>query len=289
MIRAENISHAYETEIETRVTLRDVSFSVQPGEWVAILGRNGSGKSTLVRHLNGILPLQQGRLHVAGFDLADAKNVPAVRARCGMVFQNPENQFVSTHVGEDIAFGPENFGYPDEEVDRRVAAALDYVDMAWARERSPFELSGGQQQRIAIAGVLASDPEILIFDEATAMLDPDGRAEVLALIMKIHRERKKTILTVTHFMSEAIYADRVLIFDEGRLVADGSARDVLTNGSLVRSAGLRPPFAVRIREDLAKRNLVLPGNPLTIDELADSLATLRETKTTEVAHERTVD
>ena len=199
------------------------SLNVAPGEFVAVLGHNVCGKSTLVKHFNALLPLQHGTLTVDGMDAADPANRWALRRKVGMVFQNPDNQFVSTIVGEDVAFGLENYGVPEAEIPARVAAALAAVDMVGYENRATHTLSGGQKQRVALAGVLALSPDILVFDEATAMLDPDGRQEVLRTIHRLHAQQHKTVVMITHYIEEAIDADRVYL---SARTGNGEAKDI---------------------------------------------------------------
>jgi energy-coupling factor transport system ATP-binding protein len=273
IIDGTHISFSYSFDGFAVSALRDVSVHVARGELLAILGCNGCGKSTLVRQINALLPLRQGQLHVAGLDLSQEDSIWRVRRLCGMVFQNPDNQFVSPVVEEDIAFGLENYQVPRREIGEKVAQALHLVGLDGFEKRSPHTLSGGQKQRAALAGVLALEPEILIFDEATAMLDPYGRAEVLRLIEKLHREGK-TVLMITHYVEEAVRADRVLLMSEGRILAQGTPRAVLTDRTLMEEAGLLPPVTVRLYEDLKREGIVLARCPLTAEELVEELCRL---------------
>lgn len=273
-IKGAGISHSYDFEGSAILSLNGVSITVHSGELVALLGHNGSGKSTLAKHFNALLPLQQGELTVAGMDARDAARLWEIRRRCGMVFQNPDNQFVSSVVEEDIAFGLENYDTPPEEVPGRVRQALQSVGMAGFEEKSPHLLSGGQKQRIALAGVFALDPDIIIFDEATTMLDPEGRRELIGTIRRLHRELRKTIVLITHYMEEAVIADRVYLLREGRLAARGSPRDILTDRELLEQAGLLPPLPVQLYFDLKAAGITLERCPLTGEELAEELAKL---------------
>ena len=247
MIDAHDIRFSYDGPGGRR-SLNGAQLHVAPGEFVAVLGHNGCGKSTLVKHFNALLPLQHG-----------------------MVFQNPDNQFVSTIVGEDVAFGLENYGVPENEIPARVAAALAAVDMAGYENRATHTLSGGQKQRVALAGVLALSPDILVFDEATAMLDPDGRQEVLRTIHRLHKEQRKTVVMITHYIEEAIGADRVYLIHNGKMIADGTAREMLTQPELLAAAGLTPPMPVQMYYDLKQAGIVLARCPLTLEELAEEL------------------
>ncbi|HPU00509.1 MAG: energy-coupling factor transporter ATPase [Firmicutes bacterium] len=274
MIEGENISHAYDLEGSVKLSLEGVSITVQRGELVAILGPNGSGKSTLAKHFNALLPLQQGSLAVAGLDARDSANLWEIRRRCGMVFQNPDNQFVSSVVEEDIAFGLENFGTPPEQVPLKIEQALQAVGMSGYEQKSPHMLSGGQKQRVALAGVLAVEPEIIIFDEATTMLDPEGRRELMETIRRLHREHSKTIILITHYLEEAVISDRVYLLKEGRVVAQGTPREILTDRELLAGAGLLPPLPVQLYYDLKEEGIVLERCPLTSEELVEELAGL---------------
>lgn len=270
MIDAHDIRFSYDGPGGRR-SLNGAQLHVAPGEFVAVLGHNGCGKSTLVKHFNALLPLQHGTLTVDGMDAAAPANRWALRRKVGMVFQNPDNQFVSTIVGEDVAFGLENYGVPENEIPARVAAALAAVDMAGYKNRATHTLSGGQKQRVALAGVLALSPDILVFDEATAMLDPDGRQEVLRTIHRLHKEQRKTVVMITHYIEEAIGADRVYLIHNGKMIADGTAREMLTQPELLAAAGLTPPMPVRMYYDLKQAGIVLARCPLTLEELAEEL------------------
>lgn len=270
MIDAHDIRFSYDGPGGRR-SLNGAQLHVSPGGFVAVLGHNGCGKSTLVKHFNALLPLQHGTLTVDGMDAADPANRWALRRKVGMVFQNPDNQFVSTIVGEDVAFGLENYGVPENEIPARVAAALATVDMAGYENRATHTLSGGQKQRVALAGVLALSPDILVFDEATAMLDPDGRQEVLRTIRRLHTQQHKTVVMITHYIEEAIGADHVYLIHNGKMIADGTAREMLTQPELLAAAGLTPPMPVQMYYDLKQAGIVLARCPLTLEELAEEL------------------
>jgi energy-coupling factor transport system ATP-binding protein len=270
-IEAKEIKHAYDSAGGRKRALRGVTLEVRRGELLAVLGQNGCGKSTLVKHFNGLVPLQEGELSVAGFDLRTPKNLRGVRRTCGMVFQNPDNQFVSSLVGEDVAFGPKNFGVPDADIPGIVAAALAAVGLTGFEDRSPQMLSGGQKQRTAVAGVLAVSPDIVVFDEATAMLDPEGRREVLAIIRRLRDEHGKTIVMISHYVEEAVAADRVALMQGGKILGIGTPREILTNPALLAEAGLLPPFPVRVYEALRQCGVTLARCPLTEEELAEEL------------------
>ncbi|MCH3971508.1 MAG: energy-coupling factor transporter ATPase [Oscillospiraceae bacterium] len=274
-VSGKDISFTYESESTVQQALSEVSLAIQQGELAAILGANGSGKSTLVKLLNALLPLQQGTLTVAGIDVREESRIWQLRRRCGMVFQNPDNQFVSSVVKEDIAFGLENYEVPRREIPEKVRTALQMVGMEGFEERAPHALSGGQKQRIALAGVLALDPDILILDEATAMLDPQGRREVLETVQRLHEKAHKTILMISHYIEEAIFADRVFLMKHGHILASGTPREILTDQKQMAAAGLVPPVPVRLYYDLHKRGIRLSHCPLTNEELVKEICRLR--------------
>lgn len=268
-IEAENLSFSYSPE---KPVLRDLNFRIESGSFTALLGRNGCGKSTLARHLNALLRPTSGKITVCGMDTADISYAQEIRHRCGMVFQNPENQFVSPLIEEDIRFGLTNFGFPEDEIPGRIRRALEQVEMSGYERRNPQMLSGGQKQRIALAGVLAVSPEILVFDEATAMLDPRGRKTVLRLMHELHDKEGKTIIMITQRPEEAIETDRILLMDAGRILAGGTPGDILSNIELMESAGLRLPFCaalwMEIRDLIPETN---EGCPLNISELTERI------------------
>lgn len=270
MIEAENIIFSYASDGKRKRALRGLSFHVHRGEYAVILGHNGCGKSTLLRHLNALLPLQSGELTVAGIDASDPAEIWKLRRGVGMVFQNPDNQFVSSIVGEDVAFGLENYQVPRDEIPERVSAALRAVGMEGFEKRAPHTLSGGQKQRAALAGVLALEPEILLFDEVTSMLDPEGRAEVLGAMRRLH-EDGKTVVAVTHYIEEAVQADTVWLMHDGKMLAHGSPREMLTQPELLAQTGLEPPVPVRLYYDLLNAGFELPYCPLTNKEFAEEL------------------
>lgn len=273
-IEGRDISHSYAVDGSWALSLCGVNITVAPGEMVAILGHNGSGKTTLAKHFNALLELQKGELTVAGLEASDPSAVWKLRRKCGMVFQNPDNQFVSSVVAEDIAFGLENYGTPPEDIPRRVEEALRLVGMAGAEKRSTYMLSGGQKQRIALAGVLALDADIIIFDEATVMLDPAGRQEVMETIRRLHAQEHKTIILISHYMEDVLDADRVYIMAGGEILAAGPPREMLTDLSLLAAAGLAPPFAVQVYYDLLAAGVELARCPLTEEELVEEICRL---------------
>ena len=277
MIKGSRLGFSYFWDGESIPVFDQVNIELKEGEWTAILGCNGCGKSTLVRLMNGLLPLQDGNLSVNGINAGNPANKWELCRICGMVFQNPDNQFVSSVLEEDIAFGLENAQVPEREVTSKVKAALELVGLEGYEKRSPSSLSGGQKQRAALAGVLALNPEILIFDEATSMLDPKGRREVLAEMKKL-RDCGKTVVMITHDVEEAVLADRVILMgcpngqkDTNTVLAQGSTRIILTDCDLLKQAGILPPMAVRMYEDLKQAGIELNRCPLTKEELAEAL------------------
>lgn len=272
-VEAENLIFSYIGIESKSKSLDAVSLDIEKGEFVAILGKNGSGKTTLARHFNTLLPVQNGKLVVAELNAADKSKIWEIRRNCGMVFQNPDNQFVSSLIEEDVAFAPRNFGVSEIDIPKRVKNALDAVGLSGFEKRSPHMLSGGQKQRAAIAGVLACNPDIIIFDEATAMLDPEGRWEVLSTIKKLHN-MGHTIIMISHYLEEAASADKVVLMKNGRIIAEGKPKEVLTNISLLDEAGLEPPMSVRIYNDLKKKGIELAECPVTNEELVGELCSL---------------
>ena len=272
MLRAEDVRFDYVYENEApQIVLRGVNLTVEKGSFVALLGHNGCGKSTLAKHFNAILLPTGGRVLVEDLDTADEANTYPIRRQVGMVLQNPDNQLVSTVVEEDVAFGPENLGLPPEEICRRVEEALEAVDMTAYREHSPHRLSGGQKQRIAIAGVLAMHPDCLLLDEPTAMLDPQGRQEVLDTVCRLNREQGMTVVLITHYMEEAVLADRVVVMDEGVVLADGTPRQIFADVDTMRAWGLDVPQPTALCAALRERGIALPSDLLTPEECAEAL------------------
>jgi len=274
-IEAKEIYYSYEFEGSKNLSLDGVSLCVEQGEFVAVLGHNGCGKSTLIKHFNALIPLQHGELTVAELDARNKANGYKIRKECGMVFQNPDNQFVSSVIKEDIAFGLENFDTPEEEIPKKIAEVLRIVGMEGYENKSPHMLSGGQKQRIAIAGVLAVEPDIMIFDEATSMLDPEGRREVLETMKRLHEEEHKTIIMISHYVEEALFADRVCLIHDGIIIADGNPRQILTDERQLFLAGLLPPIAVRVYIDLKNAGIQLQNCPLTNEELVEEICRLK--------------
>lgn len=251
--------------------LHDVSFTLHAGEFVALLGTNGSGKSTLARHCNALLLPTEGHCLVAGMDTLTETELWKIRAQVSMVFQNPDNQIVAAVVEDDIAFGPENLGVPSAEIRQRVSEALRAVGMEHCRKLAPHLLSGGQKQRVAIAGALATQASCLVLDEPTAMLDPQGRAEVMQTVQKLAKEEGIAILLITHYMEEAALADRVLVLNGGKVVRTGSPREVFQEVDFMESLGLTVPLAVRLAYHLRAQGISLPADILTESELVQAL------------------
>lgn len=248
-----------------------VSLDVKRGDFVAILGHNGSGKSTLAKHINAILTPDEGTLYVDGMDTSEEKNIWDVRQSAGMVFQNPDNQIIGTVVEEDVGFGPENMGIPTEEIWERVEESLKCVGMWEYRKKSPNKLSGGQKQRVAIAGVVAMHPKCIVLDEPTAMLDPTGRKEVLRTVRALNQVEDVTVLLITHYMEEVIYADKVLVMDEGKVVMQGTPREIFSQVEQLQKYRLDVPQVTLLAYELKKAGLPVPDGVLTVDELVEEL------------------
>lgn len=282
MIHADNLTFSYDYAGAPSHALDEVSLSVKSGELVAILGHNGCGKSTLAKHLNALLPLQSGTLTVSGMDAAVPENQSELRRKIGMVFQNPDNQFVSTIIEEDVAFGLRNYDTPEEMIEAKVKKALHLVGMDGYEQRAPHSLSGGQKQRIALAGVLAMDPDILVFDEVTSMLDPIGSKEVLAVIKALH-QREKTIVMITHDVEEALGADRVVLMRDGKILANGTPREILTDMDLLKQTRLKPPMTVQLYYELKAQGIELDECPLSNTELTEALLRLYKSSDTQAA------
>jgi len=260
------------TDDETpTVVLRGLNLEIEKGTFVAILGHNGSGKSTLAKHFNAILLPEGGRVLVGDADTADERLLLEIRRRVGMVFQNPDNQIVATVVEEDVAFAPENLGYPPEDIRRRVDDALKIVGMYDYREHAPHLLSGGQKQRVAIAGVLAMEPDCVVFDEPTAMLDPRGRESIVKVMRDLRDNRGVTVVLITHHMDEAIEADRIIVMSDGEFVMDGTPREVFQDYDTLRKAGLSVPETVLLLRGLNEDGFDLPLDALTVDECAEAI------------------
>lgn len=272
IIKIENLIFDYQrgTDRETVRAVNDVSLEIEKGSFTAIIGRNGSGKSTLAKNINALLVPTRGLVYVGGYDTGDESAIWEIRQRAGMVFQNPDNQLVSAIVEDDVAFGPENLGIPTDEIKRRVKDSLAEVNMTSERKKAPHLLSGGQKQRIAIAGVIAMRPEIIIFDEPTAMLDPEGREDVKKIIRQLHAEGI-TIILITHFMEETVDTDQIIIMDRGEIVLSGTPSEVFKQTEKIRGLDLEPPKTVVLAEELRENGMNIPPDILTPEDLAGHL------------------
>ena len=275
MIRAENLRHVYKSSSGDKVALDGVNFSIAEGEFVAIIGTNGSGKSTLAKHFNALLLPTDGKIFVNGLDTSQEENLWRVRENVGMVFQNPDSEIVAAIVEDDVAFGLENLGIEPKKIRERVDLALDAVNMTDYKKFAPSKLSGGQKQRIAIAGVIAMQTKIIVFDEPTAMLDPQGRREILDMVKRLHAQGK-TIIYITHFMEEAAAAQRVFVMESGRIIKDNTPREIFTDVKEMKRLGFDVPVAAELAERLRKNNFKLPPKILTAKELADALKKLKK-------------
>lgn len=251
-----------------------VDAQINEGEFVAILGHNGSGKSTLAKHLNALLFPDEGTVWIGGYDTKEEDNLLKVRQTTGMVFQNPDNQIIGSVVEEDVAFGLENIGVETEKIWKRVAESLEAVNMTAYREQSPNRLSGGQKQRVAIAGVMAMRPRCIVLDESTAMLDPVGRREVIDTISRLNKEEGITVILITHYMEEAVRADRVLVMHEGHLVMEGSPKEIFSQVDTLKSYHLDVPQVTELAYELNKEGIMLPSDILTVDEMVNTLCQL---------------
>lgn len=278
MIRAEHVKFDYirrdenDNVIAIETAVNDVSFEVRPGEFVAILGHNGSGKSTLAKHMNALLVPEEGTVYVDGIDTSQDEMLWEVRQRVGMVFQNPDNQIVYNVVEEDVGFGPENLGVPTKKIWQRVEEALRKVGMLHARKESPNNLSGGQKQRVAIAGILAMKPKCIVLDESTAMLDPVGRKEVLQAVRELNKKENITVLWITHYMEEVVEADKVIVMNKGKIVMEGTPREIFSQVEALQSYHLDVPQVTLLAHELGKNGMKMPEGILTVKELVNAIA-----------------
>ncbi len=279
-IKVEDLIFTYDDEdsIDKHYVLKNLSLEIEKGSFVCVLGHNGSGKSTFAKLLNMILTPDSGKIYIDGLDITDPdmteNELFEIRRKVGMVFQNPDNQLVATIVEEDVAFGPENLGVEPSEIRRRVDNALKTVGMSEYATHAPHRLSGGQKQRVAIAGIIAMEPECIIFDESTAMLDPQGRKEVMNTISKLNSEQGITVIHITHNMDEAVMADRVVVINEGEVFLDGTPKEVFSNVSKLRLAGLDVPQVTELFYDLGHHGVVLPSDILSEEEGAEILSAM---------------
>lgn len=274
IIKVDKLSFEYITEEDSFKAIDGLELDVREGEFVVIIGHNGSGKSTLSKNLNAILFPTEGDIYVDGINTKDEDRLWDIRQTAGMVFQNPDNQIVATVVEEDVAFGPENLGIEPKQIQKRVKEALENVGMYDLKDRQPHMLSGGQKQRVAIAGIIAMKPKCIIFDEATAMLDPSGRKEVMNTIKKLNKEENITVLHITHFMEEAVNADRVIVMEKGKKVLEGTPKEVFSKIDRLKAIGLDVPYMAELSYLLKKEGLVINKSVLTVDEMVNELCQL---------------
>lgn len=270
-IEITNLQYKYNRDEEEITAIYDIDLTIHEGEFVGIIGHNGSGKSTLAKLINGIIMPTKGDIFVYGMNTKDETQIWNIRQRAGIVFQNPDNQIVATIVEEDVAFGPENLGVEPAEIRRRVDEALEKVGMAQFKDRKPHQLSGGQKQRIAIAGILAMEPSCIIFDEATAMLDPAGREEVLACIKQLNKENNTTVVYITHYMEEIVDADRIIVLNQGDILMQGSPKEIFARVEELQAVYLDVPNITNLAHLLKKEGLLLPDGVLTVEELVKNL------------------
>ena len=280
MIKCTNVSFKYMRNdngvSEEKYAVKDVNLQVKKGEFLVILGHNGSGKSTIAKHMNALLVPTEGTVIVDGLDTKDPENVWNIRSKAGMVFQNPDNQLVATIVEEDVAFGPENLGIDPKEIRLRVDESLERVGMSEYKRHAPHLLSGGQKQRIAIAGILAIQPECIIFDEPTAMLDPSGRKQVLKTIKEINEKYGITIILITHYMDEAAQADRIIVMDDGSIKMEGTPREIFPQVERMKKIGLDVPQVTELAYELRKEGINISEKILNVDEMVNEICQLKQ-------------
>lgn len=285
MVEAKNVSYEYTKVVEVKgenterklMALEDINIDIEKGSFVAVLGHNGSGKSTFAKHLNALITPSEGTVFVDGMDTKNDELVWKIRQNTGMVFQNPDNQLVATIVEEDVAFGPENLGVVPEEIRKRVDDSLKMVGMDGFQKDTPSKLSGGQKQRIAIAGILAMKPQCIVLDEPTAMLDPQGRQDVMETIHRLNKENGITIILITHYMDEAVSADKVYVIDDGKIVMQGVPREIFSQVEKMKSYGLDVPQVTETAFNLRKMGIDIPQDILTVDEMAGAICRLKST------------
>lgn len=277
MIDIDNVTFKYASteEQEGKVVIKGVNLKVSKGEFVVVLGHNGSGKSTIAKHINALLTPSSGTVLVDGMDTKDQQNLWDIRSKAGMVFQNPDNQLVATIVEEDVAFGPENLGVDPKEIRKRVDDSLAKVGMSEYKRHAPHLLSGGQKQRVAIAGVLAMQPDCIVFDEPTAMLDPSGRKEVINNIKELNKQHNITIVLITHYMDEAAQADRIIVVDDGQIRMEGTPREVFSKVDVMKEIGLDVPQVTELAYELRKEGIDISTEILNIDEMVDAICQLK--------------
>ena len=283
MVKTENLTYEYKVTYERNgknvtkkvLALNNINLNIEKGSFVAVLGHNGSGKSTFAKHINALVKPTSGTLWINGYDTKNEEFIWDIRQSAGMVFQNPDNQIVATIVEEDVAFGPENLGIEPEEIRKRVDGAISAVGMEQFKKSMPAKLSGGQKQRIAIAGVLAMKPECIVLDEPTAMLDPEGRKDVIDIITRLNKEEGLTIVLITHYMDETVGADRIVVIDDGNVVMEGTPRQVLVQVDKMKSYGLDVPQVTEIAYNLRKKGIDIPADILTPKEMVGAICRLK--------------
>ena len=275
IITAENLKFIYKTASGEKIALDDINLKIFSGEFIAIIGTNGSGKSTLAKHFNALLKPTEGKVFVENLDTTDEKNLWEIRSKVGMVFQNPDNEIVAAIVEDDVAFGPENLGISPEKIRERVDFALNTVGMIDYKKFSPSKLSGGQKQRIAIAGAIAMKTKIIVFDEPTAMLDPQGRAEVLNTIKKLHAQGL-TIILITHFMDEAAQAEKIFLMESGKIIKRGTPQEIFSDVKEIKKSGLDVPAPVELADRLRRKNFKLPKNILSEKDFSEAILKLKK-------------
>ncbi|MGN9164899.1 energy-coupling factor transporter ATPase [Tissierellaceae bacterium HCP3S3_D8] len=273
MIKMDKVTYEYKSYIEDKMVaaVKDVSLEVEKGEFLVVLGHNGSGKSTLAKMMNGLLIPTSGEVLVMGMNTRDDESIWDIRQKAGIVFQNPDNQIVATIVEEDVAFGPENQGVPPAEIRKRVDNALEIVEMSAYKKHAPHLLSGGQKQRVAIAGILAMNPDCIILDEPTSMLDPIGRIEVMNTIKRLNKEEGKTIILITHYMDEAVQGDRIMVMNQGKVVMEGSPREIFSEVEKVKMLGLDVPQVTELAHELRQEGIDIRADVLSVEELLNLL------------------
>ena len=277
MINFSNVSYKYKSleDHEDVYAINGIDLEVKKGEFLVVLGHNGSGKSTIAKHINALVHPSEGDVYVNGYNTKDEEHIWDIRSKAGMVFQNPDNQLVATVVEEDVAFGPENLGVPPKEIRKRVDESLEKVGMSEYKKHAPHLLSGGQKQRIAIAGILAMEPECIVFDEPTAMLDPSGRKDVLNTIKDLNKNHGITIILITHYMDEAVQADRVVVVDGGKILIEGNPKEVFSQVERMNEIGLDVPQVTQLAYELQKEGLDIGTDILNVDEMVNALCQLK--------------
>ena len=274
-IDVKNLIYEYKNVDSVRRAVNNLNIQIQKGQFIVVLGHNGSGKSTFAKHLNAIFSPTSGTVLIDGLDSKDDDKVFEIRQKCGMVFQNPDNQIVATVVEDDVAFGPENMGIPSQEIRKRVDDALAVVRMSEFATKAPHLLSGGQKQKVAIAGIIAMKPDCIILDESTSMLDPRGRKEVMSTVKKLNKEENITLIHITHFMEEAVDADYIYVMEEGEIVLEGTPKEVFVNVEQLQNLGLDVPPMTLLSNELRKHDIQISQDILTVEEMIDSLCQLK--------------